>query len=774
MDGNPCTRRRRMRFDEGWAFHLGDIPFPKTADHSATYGAAKACRALGAAGWEYDDSAWRRVCLPHDWQVEQPFDTRENADHGYKPRGVAWYRRQFRLNEAERGRVVRLLFDGVATHCTVWVNGQVLVRNHCGYTGFEADASDVVVYGEPLNVVTVRVDAVPFEGWWYEGAGLYRHVWLELSEPLYVPRHGVWVNPTQAGEDWGAEISTEVRNDSAAIATCRVSWRVLRLGVELGAAEALARVRPGQTVEVNGQCRISAPDLWSPDSPNLYTLETTLWRDESCLERQETTFGFRSLRFDVARGFLLNGQSLKLKGTCNHQDHAGVGVALPDALHEFRIRRLKEMGSNAYRCAHNPPAPELLDACDRLGLMVMDENRHFNSSPECLAQLREMVRRDRNHPCVVLWSLFNEEPLQGTDQGRRIAARMAREVKALDPTRPVTAALNSGILAADGVAAVVDVMGINYIQPQYDEFRARFPKLPAVASENDCAFSTRGVYHTDAQAQVFDNYDEQKAGWGNTGRGSWREIASRDFIAGIFVWTGFDYRGEPAPHHWPSIHSHWGALDTCGFAKDKFWLHRAQWVDDQPVLHLLPHWTWPGCEGQERRVMAFTNCSTVTLFLNGQSRGRQNVDRFAMVEWKVPYAPGELRAVGEWRGQSVERVQVTVGAPVALELVPDRLALWADGADAMPVTLRAVDAQGRFCPTAAPLVRLSVDGPAAILGVGNGDPNCHEPDKATQRSLFNGLAQVILQAGAVPGPFRLTAKAEGLQAGSVSLECRAR
>jgi beta-galactosidase len=773
MDGSYGSRRR-ARFDAGWAFHLGDIPTPKTEDHSATYGAAKACRALGAAGMEYDDSGWRRVCLPHDWQVEQPFDTRENVDHGYKARGVAWYRRRFRLDEADRGRVVRLLFDGVATHCTVWVNGQLLVRNHCGYTGFEADASDVVVFGEPANAVTVRVDAVPFEGWWYEGAGIYRHVWLEVSELLYVPRHGVRVNPTATRTGWRADISTEVRNDGAAFATGRVSWRVLRLGVEIGADEAPVRARAGETVDVKGVCRVASPALWSPDSPNLYTLETTLWREGTCLERQETAFGFRTISFRAGRGFLLNGQVLKLKGTCNHQDHAGVGVALPDALHEFRVRRLKEMGSNAYRCAHNPPAPELLDACDRLGLLVMDENRHFNSAPEYLAQLREMVRRDRNHPCVVLWSLFNEEPLQGTDQGRRIAARMAREVKALDDSRPVTAAMNGGILAPDGVAAVVDVMGINYIQPQYDEFRTKFPGLPAVASENDCAFSTRGVYHTDPQAQVFDSYDEQKAGWGNTGRGSWQEIATRDFIAGIFVWTGFDYRGEPAPHHWPSINSHWGAMDTCGFAKDKFWLHRAQWVDDEPVLHLLPHWTWPGCEGQERRVMVFTNCSAVTLFLNGQSLGRLDVDRFAMAEWKVAYAPGELRAVGEWRGQSIEAAQVTAGPAAALEVIPDRPALRADGADAMPVTIRAVDAQGRFCPTAAPLVRLSVEGPVAVLGVGNGDPNCHEPDKAAQRSLFHGLAQAVLQAGTAAGSLRLTATADGLQAGHASLECRMR
>jgi beta-galactosidase len=329
--------------------------------------------------------------------------------------------------------------------------------------------------------------------------------------------------------------------------------------------------------------------------------------------------------------------------------------------------------------------------------------------------------------------------------------------------------MNGGILEADGVAAVVDVMGINYSQPQYDEFRARFPRLPAVASENDCAFSTRGEYRSDPARQVFDSYDEQKAGWGNTGRGSWREIATRDFIAGIFVWTGFDYRGEPAPYHWPSINSHWGAMDTCGFAKDKFWLHRAQWADLEPVLHLLPHWTWPGHEGESIRVMAFTNCSTVALFLNGRPLEAREVDPYAMAEWLVPYEPGELRAAGQWRGQTTEAVRVTAGPPVALELVPDRGSLRADGEDAMPVTVRAVDAQGRLCPTAANTVCFSLAGPATLLGVGNGDPNCHEPDRASQRSLFNGLAQLVLQAGTTPGPVRLQVRAEGLRAGELGI-----
>jgi beta-galactosidase len=480
------------------------------------------------------------------------------------------------------------------------------------------------------------------------------------------------------------------------------------------------------------------------------------------------------LRFDAQRGFLLNDQPCKIKGTCNHQDHAGVGVAVPAALWDFRVRRLKELGSNAYRCAHHPPAPEFLEACDRLGLLVMDENRNFNHTPEYLGQLRTMLRRDRNHPSVFMWSVFNEEPMQGTAQGREMVRRMVAEVRRWDTVRPVTAAMNGGMNGEEGVFEAVEVVGFNYCDGYYDSFNERHPHLPMLSSEDTSAFMTRGEFETDKARNVISSYDDEFAMWGQSHRKAWQLIAERPFLAGGFVWTGFDYRGEPQRLAWPSVSSLFGIMDTCGFPKTAYFIHQSEWIKDQPVLAIAPHWNWPGREGQTIRVIVMTNADSAELFLNGTSLGRKERPPFDYIEWEVPYAPGSLEAVSCKDGREHARsILETTGEPAAITLAPDRHALDGDGRDAMPISVSVVDSAGRVVPRSDNEITFTVTGPGENIGHGNGDHNSHDPEHGPRRKVFHGLAQLIIRSRPGSGPLLVRAESPGLRSAEVSLDVRA-
>ncbi len=438
-----------------------------------------------------------------------------------------------------------------------------------------------------------------------------------------------------------------------------------------------------------------------------------------------------------------------------------MGSALPDRLQEYRIARLKDMGCNAYRTSHNPPTPELLDACDRLGMLVLDETRMFSSSPEGLSEFERMLRRDRNHPSIFCWSIGNEEPAQGTDEGARIATTMKRLARRLDPTRPITEAMNGSW--GKGLSAVVDVQGFNYGDgARIDAFHARFPTQWSMGTEVASTVSTRGIYANDMARGYVEAYDTQFPPWAATAETWWTTYAARAFLAGGFVWTGFDYRGEPTPYEWPCINSHFGIMDTCGFAKDNFYYYQAWW-GDRPVVHLFPHWNWPGMEGQEVRVWVHSNAEQVELFLNGASLGRRTVARNTHLEWRVPYQAGTLEARGYVAGKLVGRdLRETSGAPAAVQLVPDRASIAADGEDLSVVEVRVVDAEGRVVPTAGDQITFVISGAGRLLGVGNGDPSSHESDKEPRRSAFNGRCGVIVQAGKTPGDLRVAASAAGL------------
>lgn len=770
---NPALPpRRRQNFDAHWRFLLGDPPRLPVISHDETYHAAKAGYAPGAASPDYDDRDWRELDLPHDWVVEGRFAPDANCSHGFLPVGVGWYRKTFDLPATSEGRCLSLEFDGVFRNSTVWLNGHCLGTHPSGYTSFAYDISAVAHYGGP-NVLAVKVDASEFEGWWYEGGGIYRHVWLVETAPLHVARYGVFVTANLdplSGGPAALTLRTTVVNEGEAATAFELQTVVLDpQGAEVARVCTPQQLAAGESAEYCQAAQVTGPQLWSPDQPHLYQVQTTLVAGGETVDGCATPLGLRTIAFDGEQGFWLNGRPLKLQGVCCHQDHAGVGVALPDRVNEFRIERLKEMGANAYRCAHHPPTPELLDACDRLGMLVMNENRKLDCSAEGLADLDRLVLRDRHHPSVIMWSLANEEPLQGSAVGTRIAARLIRRVRELDPTRPVTTAMNGNW--GQAFSLLHDVQGCNYSIPDYDGYHEKSPSHPMVGSETASAVGTRGVYVTDPGRGYLSAYDVNHPAWGATAEEAWRAIAERDYLAGTFVWTGFDYRGEPTPYRWPCISSHFGIMDTCGFPKDSYYYYQSWW-SDRPVLHLLPHWNWPGREGEMLEVWCYSNCEEVELWLNGQSLGRQTMPRHGHLQWVVAYAPGSLRAVGYTGGAEVLQEEVITTGPAAqILLQPDRGLLQADGRDVALVTVAVTDAQGRIVPTADNLVRFAVSG-GRILGVGNGDPCSHEPDQASQRRVFGGLAQVIVQTLPQPGPVVLSAQSDGLPPVQVALTAR--
>jgi len=730
-----------------------------------------------AAATGYDDHAWRTVHLPHDFVVEGPIDSSADNSHGSRPVSPAWYRKTFTLPATYRGKSVWLDFDGIYRNADVYLNGRKLSNWPSGYASFRFDIARLAHFGGK-NVLAVRVDPRKPEGWWYEGGGIYRHVWLNVADLVHIAPWGVFVQSQVKGRSAQLKIQTKLVAGIAKGGKVRVASRVIDPNGRTVSQETRDLTLPGYgSAEIQQSATVPSAVLWSIERPRLYRLETRLMREGRVIDEQTTNFGIRTLRFDKNRGFFLNGKPVKLKGTCNHQDHAGVGIALPDSLFELRIRKLKAMGSNAYRCAHNPPAAELLDACDRLGMLVMDETRHFGDTTLSkapsktkatdLSELRSMILRDRNHPSVIMWSLANEEPIQGTPDGARIFSAMAKVVRKLDPSRPLTSAMNGGW--GEGISLVEELVGVNYGLEYYDRSRRNQPNIPFFASETASMVSTRGIYESRREAGHVSSYDEHKSYQIASAEEAWRPVAERPWMAGAFIWTGFDYRGEPSPYGWPSVSSQFGILDTCGFPKDVYWYYKAWW-GSEPVAHILPHWNWPGKEGQPVDVWVYGNAERYELFLNGHPLGSQNMPRNGHLQWKVPYEPGALTTKG-YRGAQVvatDRVE-TVGTPVAIRLRTERPVLQADGEDVAQIEVEIVDAKGRVVPLAANLVRFTVSGPGQVVGVGNGDPSSHESDKAPERHAFNGRCAVLVGAKTRPGRLVVTATAPGLKAATISL-----
>jgi beta-galactosidase len=804
IGGVFAAPRQVISLDSDWRFHRGDIQgvWPNGSTNKSLWPASKFLSPT------YYDSSWQRVNVPHDYIVEGRFDPKAENQHACLLVEPGWYRKTISIPALAPGRRLWLEFDGVYRDSQMWLNGHFLGRHTSGYTSFLYDVSDVAKPGAD-NLLIVRVDPKDFEGWWYEGGGIYRHARLVSVASVHVAPWGVQVVPNvrDLGDgvqaDARLEIITTLANDSDTAARATVLSEVIAAdGAAVATERTTHRLAPESSLDVPQSLDISNASLWSCEHPYLYHLRTTVFaapspwvaerdkRDhraqpttihEKLVDQITTDFGVRTIRFDVDRGFFLNGKPVKIKGVCNHQDFAGVGIALPDRVHEFRVQKIKEIGANALRFSHHMMASELLDACDRLGVLVMAENRHLDDSPEILGQLEALIRRDRNHPSIVLWSISNEEKEQGSKLGERQGRAMVDLIRKLDNTRPTTAAMNNGI--GRGLTKVIDVQGFNYHPDTWDKLHLELPQMPCIATEIAAAVSTRGCYDrqpftvTNGTTRYQGNpalcqvaaYDVNTAEWANTAEIAWQAVAARPWMAGGFAWSGFDYRGEPNPFAWPAVSSQFGIMDTCGFPKDTFYYYQSCW-SARPVLHLFPHWNWPGREGEEIPVWVYSNCDTVELFLNGTSLGAQAMKPNSHLEWKVKYVPGKLLVKGTRNGQTLQTTVETTSAPAVIALEPDRTTLTADGADLSLVTVKILDAQGRTVPMATNAVTFNLTGPGQLLGVGNGNPASHEPDKAKQRSAFNGLCLAIIQSSREPGAIRIQADSPGLKSAAASIE----
>ena len=817
-----AAARERVLLDAGWRFQLGDpvdvttnvTVYPEIGDLAWAKGAQLDTEAqlqqqrpdpvATHAGENVsfvtnkDDSAfstWRAIDLPHDWAVELPFNTNADAGHGLKPVGnssfttnnIGWYRHTFTLPAGDAGKVMWLDFDGIYRNALIWLNGRCIGRDVSGYAPISFDVTTNVVTGG-TNVLVVRVDATRTEGWWYEGAGIYRHVWLVKTDPVHVGRWGTYVATTSlAGSNATITVQTTVTNQSSS-STVNGTLTSTILDANSNAVITVTSnltLAANQGLIVTQTLAVANANLWSLQTPYLYNLVSTVSNATAVADVYQTPFGVRTVRFDPTNGVFINGQHVEILGMCNHQDHAGVGTALPDRLQYFRIERLKQMGVNAYRTSHNQPTAELLDACDQLGMLVMDETRRVGYDSETLGQLERFIRRDRNHPCVFCWSLGNEVwDIQATAQGATVMQTMQNLAHSLDSTRLCTVAIN-GPWGQTGFSQVIDVQGFNYNLNSLDTYHSGHSTSNIIGTETASTVGTRGIYTNDttvkAYVAAYDFITTTKSGllqnpvtWGETAETWWPYYHSRPWSSGGFCWTGFDYRGEPTPFtNWPSISSQFGVMDTCGFAKDNFYYYQANWTL-KPVLHLFPHWNW-STPGQAVNVWAFGNCDAVELFTNGVSMGQKTLSVTNHVEWNVFYTAGTLRAVGYRNGQPVMTNTVeTTGTPAKIALWPDRSTILADGRDLSLVTVAVLDSQDRVVPTATNLINFSITG-GAIIGVGNGNPSSHEPDKTNQwrRQVFNGLAQVIVQSTNQPGSIVLTASSSGLTSTNITITAAA-
>lgn len=746
---------------------------------------------LDASPVEYNDSMWKGVNLPHDYVVEQQFQTGLDAQHGSLPTPIGWYRKRIRV-AIQKGREFWLDFEGIFRNSQIFLNGQLAAEQPSGYLPIHINATRFVS-PDGFLCIAVRVDPSKAEGWWYEGGGIYRPVRLTSVSELHVEPDGVRVQPIVVGDASNPsqaklKIEAQVSNRSQMPANCQARFRVFGPGDRTvwQGSQTLVPVNPAsemQSISIEGE--IAKPNLWSIEHPNLYRLETELVSGGQVIDHVTTRFGVRSIRFDANLGFFLNGKNVKIKGVCNHQDFGCLGIAIPENLDRWRVRKMMDMGANAWRMSHNPPSRELLDACDEMGMLVLDENRHLGDTydvktywdktpAEKLEDLKAMIVRDRNHPSIIAWSLCNEEPLQGKDSGAVILAKMVEIAHQLDPGRPVTAAMNGGW--GHGFSEVVDVQGCNYFNESYEVFHRAFPAKPMLFTETSSAVSDRGVYDNDWKQAHVGSYtqpvQDQWPDWMTRSEESWKPVAETPFLAGAFVWTGFDYRGEPSPFGWPNVSSHFGILDLCGFPKDVYYYYRAWWKN-APTVHITPHWNWPDSVGKEIKVLVFSNSAVVELIQDGKSLGRKSMPRNGHVEWPVTYRPGSLTAQAiDSRGIVVatERVR-TATAQSRIRLRTDMGQICANGEDVAVIEAEVVDANGCPVPNASNRITFAIEGGGAILvGTGNGDPNDHVPSASPSRVVFSGKAAAVIRSAGTRGTVRVTATSPGLAPATLSVQ----
>jgi len=794
---------RRAPFNADWRFLKGDV--------------------AAAQSLEFDDSSWRQLNLPHDWAIEGPFDRNISPHQGSLPFfGTAWYRKQFTLPDSAKASRIFIEFDGAMANSTVWINGVELGGRPYGYIGFTFDLTPHLRWNGQKNVIAVRLAPEPRSSRWYPGAGLYRNVWLVTAAPVHIPMWGTYVPTTSsAGGKCTVTSKTEISNQSSSTAKVTLHTTVLDpSGRAVAKHSAVTEIASGATASVRAGLTVDHEQLWDTDHPQLYTLVSEVRDGRHVVDRYTTPFGIRTIAFDKAKGFLLNGRPLKLHGVCLHHDLGALGAAVNRRATERQLEILRSMGANAIRTSHNPPSPELLELCDRMGFLVIDEafdmwrrpknpndyHKYFDQWAE--RDARDMIRRDRNHPSVILWSIGNEIPEQHAADGAKTAAWLTGIFHEEDPTRPTTSAFDAfPDSIKNGLAAAVDVPGFNYKPFRYGEILKDHPDWVIYGSETSSCVSSRGVYHLPLEkyekhpSHQLTSYDILSPPWAYLPDPEFEAQDALPQVLGEFVWTGFDYLGEPTPYFmgpgdnaedWPVRSSYFGIVDLAGFPKDRYYLYQSVWTT-KPMVHILPHWNWAGHEGQMIPVMAYTNAEEVELFLNGKSLGRKkrgaepvelptgkNISpdlkfrsKYRLM-WQVPYAPGAIKAVAYSGGKPVAEKEIrTAGAPARIRLLPDRTQLTASGDDLSFITVRIEDQNGNLCPESDNLVRFKVEGAGSLAAVDNGNAATLEPFQADNRKAFNGLALLIVRTQSKPGTIEITAASEGLAPATAKLTTRA-
>lgn len=792
---------RKISFNKDWQFHLNDAAVDKDTFSAAT--------------------KWRTLSVPHDWSVEGSFDEHSpgGIGGGALNGGLGWYKKTFAVAAADSTKVTSILFDGVYCNSEVWINGHYLGKRPNGYIGFEYNLTPFLKFGDAKNEIVVKVLNQQPNSRWYSGSGIYRNVWLQTTDKLHVAGNGTFVTtPKVTAENATVAIQTTIKNEYASTKEATVTTTLYKGDSEVTSVSQKITLEANAEKTIKQETTVNNPVLWNVETPELYTAITEIKTGDEVADSYSTPFGIRSFTFDFDKGFILNGKQLKIKGVCLHHDLGPLGSAINTRAIERQLQIMKDMGVNGVRTSHNPPAPELLDLCDKMGFIVMDEafdmwEQSKNKYDYSTAwdkwhkiDLEAQILRDRNHPSVFIWSIGNEIPEQWNENGARIGKELAAIVKALDTTRPVTAAMNPPIIVNGDIniqftetaaqpnalagSGALDLIGYNYAHQTYANHKINFPKTPFIATETTSALQTRGYYDeksdtikqwpkrwdipltTGNPGNTCSAYDQIQTPWGSTHEATWKVMKKHDFLSGMFIWTGFDYIGEPTPYQWPSISSYFGIVDLAGFPKDVYYMYQSEWTD-KDVLHILPHWNWKA--GQTVDVWAYYNhADEVELYLNGKSLGKQSKKGDDLhVMWRVPYAPGTLKVVSRKGGKTVLEKEVkTSGAAASLKATADRIIIDADGNDLSFITVDIYDANGVFVATANNEINFSLKGEGKIVGVCSGDPVSHESYKGTKHTALNGKCLVIVQSTEKAGTIELTASAAGLKSSTIEIRTK--
>src|SRR5690349_8676457 len=780
---------KSVSFNQDWRFHLGDVSNAQDAG--------------------FDDSQWRQLNLPHDWSIEGEFS--ENAPSGTGggalPGGLGWYRKTFTIPTTAKGKQIFIEFDGVYRNSEVWINGHYLGKRPYGYSTFEYELTPYLNFGAKSNTISVKVDnSQQPNSRWYSGSGIYRNVWLTTLDPVHVEHWGTYVTTPEVNSESATVVfRTQVQNGSKSAVPVNLTTIIQDAnGREVARHSEKNVTAKDQHATLTQTLKVSSPMLWSDDRPYVYKVVSQLRQGAKVVDVYETPLGIRTFHFNVDKGFFLNGKSVKIRGVCDHHDLGSLGAAVNTRAIERQLEMLKQMGVNGIRTSHNPPAPELLDLADRMGFIVMDEafdmwkiekttyDYHLDWDEWHKRDLEDMVLRDRNHPSVIIWSIGNEvmEQWNNNPAGGTIARELKAIVRNLDPTRPITSATN-GVSRDNKVIMEggLDLVGTNYAHRKLPEFAKMFPGRAIIGAETNSSLHMRGSYAMPSDEILrwprdekdilklsptyeCSSYDNSTANWGSAHEETWKLVKNHDFFSGMYIWTGWDYIGEPTPFPWPAVSSYFGIIDLAGFPKDAYYFYQSEWTD-KPTLHILPHWNWK--PGEKVDVVAYFNhADEVELFLNGRSQGTKRKQNGEMhVFWRLPFEPGVLKAVSRKNGRVVLTDEVrTAEAPARIVLTPDRGTVKANGADLSLVTVKVVDKNGTVVPAADNLIKFDVSGPGAIAGVGNGNQISHEPFKASQRKAFHGMALAIVQAKHRAGQILLKATADKLAPASVVLNAR--